>query len=117
MSLASGAVCWGHDTGVTEDYTRDFDGNWTGTGDILNAGVVDLEAIGLDSGEEKESDTWHVGSGNCYITTDKYASGGGSGSVQYKTGNSRVVCDADTWHAYTGPFNSLGWVRVKLLVA
>ena len=49
------------------------------------------------------------------IEYDTYASGSGPVSTfQYKTGVTRVACEADTWHVYDGEsFTSLGWIKIK----
>jgi len=100
---------------VVETFVRTFTGNWEGTGLILSSG--DTEAIALDSGQDRTSEARNIGNGNCYISTDKYLSGAGAQTIQYKTGSTRELCEADDWNNYTGPFNSEGWVQVKVNVA
>ena len=112
-----GTVCWGHDTGVVEDNIRNFNVNWTGTGQIVDAGVADTERILFDSGESEESETWHIGSGRVRLTIDKYDAGFGDPELKYKQGNSEVNCEADIWHDYTIPFVCSGWIKVKISAA
>ncbi len=85
---------------------------WSGTGSV--SGVGDAEIISLETGQYMESESWKLGSGWCAITIDKYDSGVGSYTVEYKTGDSLVNCEADAWNNYIGPFDSLGWVKVKV---
>jgi hypothetical protein len=49
------------------------------------------------------------------IFYDTYDTGSGPASTfEYKTGATRVACDADTWHVYDGlSFTSLGWIKIK----
>lgn len=109
-----GAVCWGHDSGVAEANIRDFSGNWSGTASIAGSG--DAEEIQFNSGENEESETWHIGPGRVKITLNKYGSGSGSPTIYYKQGNSESNCNSDSWHPYTGSFITLGWVKVRVVV-
>lgn len=108
-------VCWGHDTGVTEPNVRDFSGNWTGTGTILDAGVADDERVALNEGEYEDSETWNLGIGTATVTLDKYGSGSGpTPDIYYKNGVSQAACDADTWHLYDTNFYCNGWAKVRV---
>lgn len=107
-----GTICWGHDTGVIETNIKDFFGNWAGTAAIQ--GVGDAERIEFDSGEDSESETWNIGPGRVKITIDKYGSGSGTPVIKYKSGNSQISCEADSWHAYTGSFITTGWIKIKI---
>lgn len=109
---AIGTVCWGHDTGVTEANIRDFNGNWSGSGYI--AGVGDAEKLYFELGEYMESETWNCGARRIKILIDKYGAGAGASTLQYKDGATQVACDADSWHNYTLPFVSSGWVKVRI---
>jgi len=105
-------VCWGHDTSVAETNIRNFTGNWTGT--ALISGSGDAEELHFDIGEYEESETWNIGARRVKITLDKYASGYGTPTVEYKNGATQVACEADSWHAYTGPFVCSGWIKVRV---
>jgi hypothetical protein len=106
-------ICWGHDTNVEEDNILDFTGNWTGTGTIAASG--DAERIILYPGQYMESEVRFTGGGWYRIIRDKYGLlGSGSPLLQYKTGTSEVDCNNDTWHNYTGPFVSEGYIKVRV---
>jgi len=107
-------VCWGQDTGVEEDHTRDFSGIWTGTGVISGSG--DAEKIELYLGDYMESETWLIGVGDVVIEEDKYGGGVGNATIQYKTGATYLACEADSWNNYVGSFTSLGWVKIRVSV-
>lgn len=111
-SVVAGSVCWGHVTGVTQDNTRTFTTNWTGTGTISGSG--DSETVKLASGEYVESEVVNVGAGSTTITLDDYATGSGSPTVKYKDGDTEANCEADTWNTYSTPFTSQGFVKVRL---
>jgi hypothetical protein len=59
-------------------------------------------------------DPWSLGAGEAYIDVDKYLTGSGTYTVEYKTGNSPANCVADTWHTYGAGFTSLGWAMVRV---
>jgi hypothetical protein len=108
-----GTVCWGHDTGVTQTNIRDFSGNWTGTGAISGSG--DSEVITLDDGEYMESEIVNIGVKDIEILIDDYGAGSGPAeTVQYKDGATEAACEADSWHNYTVPFRSAGYVKVRV---
>ena len=106
-----GSYTWGHDTGVEEDNIKNLS-EGSGTGAVLDAG--DSENLELDEGENWELPTVNVGSGTKVIELNKYGSGDGSPIVKYKTGDSEINCDADTWHDYSGNFTSTGWSKIQL---
>jgi len=110
----AGAVCWGHDTGVTEANIRDFSINWSGTGYIAGAG--DDEALYLDTGDSEESETWNIGARRIKIEYNKYQAGVGVPTIQYKNGATQLACEADAWHDYVGSFVCTGWVKVKVSI-
>ena len=59
---------------------------------------------------------WYIGTGEVTISRDKYRSGTGSITIQYKTADTFQGCLLDTWHDYTGsPLNSLGWILIKVI--
>ena len=111
-SYEKGCVTWGHDTGVVEPFARDFQGNWTGTAEIVGSG--DAEKLEFEVGEAKESESRFLGSGTMTIDLDAYSTGKGSPTVKYRTAATEAACDAAGWTAYSGPFTSLGWVGVRL---
>jgi hypothetical protein len=105
-------VCWGHATGVTQDETRTFTGNWTG-GTIAGAG--DDETLSLTSGQQSVSDPWALGAGEARINVNDYKVGDTPTTIEYKTGDSQATCEADAWNVYDGTsFTSLGWVQIRL---
>jgi hypothetical protein len=110
-STISGSVCWGHSTGVAEANTRTFAGNWTGTGSISGSG--DAEVIDLQNTEYLESELVNTGSTTVQLLQNVYDSGD-SGALYYKTGSDVAACQADSWHAYSAPFVSLGYVQVRV---
>ena len=61
-----------------------------------------------------ETETWCFGVKKCKISKDKYALGFGEVSIKYKTGSTKADCEADSWKKYTGDFDCLGWVKVKI---
>jgi len=108
-----GSVCYGHSTGVEEDYTRTISGNGSGTATVIGSG--DNEKLVFYTGDYWEFDSWNFGSGNCRILKDKYLTGyDGSISVKYKDGATQALCEADSWHDYSGQFTCSGWVKVRL---
>lgn len=97
---------------MEEDHTRDFTAIWSGTGVISGAG--DAEKIELYPGDYMESETWFIGAGEVMIVEDKYGSGPGAATIQYKTGDSYLNCEADSWNNYIGAFTSLKWVKIRI---
>jgi hypothetical protein len=61
-----------------------------------------------------ESPTWHIGSGSVRLREDVYGSGSGAATIQYKQGSSKDLCEADTWHDYSGVFSCDGWIKIKV---
>jgi len=115
-SAMPGTVCWGHTKpAVQEVYARTFAVHWTGTGTI--AGVGDNETVFLLSGQFEESESWYVGSFKVQLLEDKYKVGAGTPILKYKTGATRVACEAAGWNNYTVPFQSLGWVKARIEVS
>lgn len=106
-------VCWGHDTAVTEDNIRNFFGNWTGTGEIVNAGVNDTEAIELEGGEYMISEVVYTGTIDVEITYNQYAAGDAI-NLDYRHGATSAACQAAAWNDYAGSFTSAGYVQVKV---
>jgi hypothetical protein len=98
---------------VLEDYTRNFDANWTGTGAIGNAGVADTERLEIEPGENMVSDVWNTGVWTVEIAYNVYAAGD-TVTVKYRTDADPVDILALGWTDYTVPFESLGYVQVRL---
>ena len=107
-----GSVCWGHVTGVTQDYTRTFAGNWTGTGTISGSG--DDEEIQLSNGENLLSEIWHTGASLVEIILNDYVAGDTPDNFEYRTGATVGDVGSAGWNSYVGAFNSLGYVQVRL---
>jgi hypothetical protein len=106
-------VVWGHDTGVLEANVRDFQGNWTGTGEIINPGIDDTERICLESGENMVSEVVATGVEDVIILYNVYAAGDAI-DLDYRHGNTVANCLAAAWQDYTGAFTSLGFVQVRI---
>lgn len=98
---------------VEEAVVRTFAAGWTGTGTISGSG--DAEQFTLDAGQSMESETWNLGAMTARIILNKYGSGDGTPTVEYKTGASAVACEADSWHAYDGTsFVCAGYAKIKV---
>jgi hypothetical protein len=112
-SATPGTVVFGHDTGVSEDYARDFT-LWSGTGTV--SGTGDGERLIIGVGQYEDSPAWNLGVGDARIRTDVYDTGSGpSTTIQYKTGATQATCEADSWNTYNGTsFSGLGWVKVRM---
>lgn len=109
-----GTICWGHDTGVVEVNIRDFLGNWSGTGTITGSG--DAEQIELQTGEYMESVDWNLGSclfNSARLRQNVYQAGDDV-TLKYKTAATQGALAGVGWSAYTGPFQSLGWVKIRI---
>jgi len=112
-SILPGTVCWGHDTGVVQDSSENFVGNWTGTATIFLSG--DVEKIVFTEGQNSVSKTWYLGAIRVAIFVNHYGLGTGTPTIEYQTGATKTVCEAAGWTEYTGGnFSSLGWVRIRL---
>jgi hypothetical protein len=109
----SGDVCWGHDTGVLEANIRNFSGNWTGTGQIFNPGVNDIEYVRLQSGEYMISEIWDTGDQIVELLQNEYAIGDDV-DLDYRHGATPGACAVAGWNNYTGKFTSLGYVQVRI---
>lgn len=99
-------------TGVLEANTRTFASNWTGTGAIENSG--NTERLALEAGENMESEDWQTGALSVTISLNVYAAGDAV-TVQYKTAASQGDLAGASYNAYAGEFESLGWVKVKVI--
>lgn len=109
--IISESVCWGHITGVLEDSTLTFDTHWTGTGDIERAG--DDEQLALSTGENMESGVVKTGAGLFELDQNFYQAGDDV-TLKYRHGATLVACEAAAYGAYVAPFDSLGFVQVRL---
>jgi hypothetical protein len=95
-------------------WVRNFTGYWSGSGEITGSG--DEESIELHTGDILEMDVpWHICDRRKRIVLkyNKYRSGSPA-VIKYKIGETLAECNLDTWHIYTGPFNHLGWIRVRV---
>lgn len=106
-------VVWGHDTGVLEGTVRDFSGNWTGTGTIINPGVADTEALELNATEYMISEVVDTGAVDVSILYNVYAVGDAI-DLDYRHGANQAACEAAGWNNYVGSFTSLGYVQVRV---
>ena len=113
-SNIQGSACWGHSTDVTQQNTRTFATNWTGTAAISGSG--DTEIVTFDAGEYVESEVVNTGATTWSISQNSYRAGD-SVTISYKTGDSVANCEADTWHTYSGAFESSGYVKIRAEVA
>lgn len=111
VSYITGSVCWGRVTGVIETNIRTFTGNWSGTGIIANAG--DAELIALNAGEYMVSEMVETFVKVVELDQNHYDAGDNV-TIQYRNGNTPANCDIDSWHTYSVPFLSLGYVRVRI---
>jgi len=92
---------------------RDFNGNWTGTGDIENPGVADTERLALGAGENMVSEVVDTGTVDVLIDYNVYAAGDNI-NLDYRHGATPAACQAAGWNDYVAPFTSLGYVQVKV---
>lgn len=111
--MAAGEWVWGHDTAVSESNVADLS-EGSGTAEVLSTG--DTEGVCIESGEYWILPSKNTGAVEVEITYDQYDTGLGSGSIEYRTGATRVTCEAASWNAYTGHFTSLGWVQIRVSV-
>ena len=109
--MAAGTWVWGHDSGVTEDFTGDFaDGSGTGT----VAGTGDDETVCIEIGQDWTLPAVNTGNRMIEITYDQYQSGSGTGTIEYRTASTKAACLTAGWNTYTVPFTSSGWVQVRM---
>ena len=110
--LTVGEVCWGHVTGVLEANVLPFSGNWTGTGSISGAG--DAEIISLDAGENMVSEVVQTDAKRCQVLQNEYDPTGDDVTLEYRRGASEALCLAAGWTSYTVPFESDGYVQIRI---
>ena len=109
----SGEWCWGHDTGVAEEYI----GNLVdGIGTSIVSGTGNNEYLTIGAVKYWLFPAVQTGTVEIEITYDKYQAGSGSGSIQYRTGANKGACETAAWNDYTSHFTSLEWIQVKTLV-
>jgi len=113
-SAFPGSHVFGHETDVNEYFKHNFaDGVVTG-GSISGSG--NYEKVTLESGQYWTSSVVRTGANMVQFVYGKYRVGSGTaGTFQYKTGVDKATCLADTWHDYTGPFQSSGWVQLMAI--
>lgn len=107
-----GSTCWGHITGVIETNIRTFTGNWTGTGIIENAG--DAERLALETTEYMISEVVYTTARMVELDQNHYDPSGDNVNLDYRHGATQAECEAAAWNDYTVPFNSLGYVQVRV---
>ena len=106
-------VVWGHDTGVLETVVRNFEGNWTGTGTIENPGTADTERLALNASEYMISELVHSGAIRVKIEYNVYDAGD-TINLDYRHGATPEDCTSAGWNDYTGSFESLGYLQVRV---
>jgi len=111
-----GSVVYGRATAFDEDYAETFALHWTdGTATVSGSG--DSEIITFGSGQNKECKPWKTGTGTFKIHIDKYDTGSGTpSSIQWKTGATPALCEADDWNTYSDGVGlvSEGWNKIKI---
>ncbi len=106
-----GSTTWGHSTGVVETNIRTFAGNWTGTASIENA--ADAERLAFNAGEYMESEVVETGTSTVELLQNNYQAGD-TVLLRYRDGATEAACLAASWTNYTVPFDSAGFVQVRL---
>jgi hypothetical protein len=107
----SGSVCWGHSSGVTQENTRTFATNWTGTGSASGSG--NAEILTIAEGQYMVSEVVNTGATHYTLALNQYAAGD-TVTVKYRTGASSAACQAASYSTYSGSFLSEGFVQVRL---
>jgi hypothetical protein len=100
-------------TGVLETNVETFSGNWTGTGEIENPGANDNERLALEATEYMISEMVNTGVITCQLLQNEYAVGDDV-TLEYRHGATAADCVADDWVAYAAPFESLGFVQIRV---
>lgn len=96
---------------MLEVNTRTFASNWTGTGAIENSG--DSERLALNSGESMISEVVNTSTVTVQLLQNNYQAAD-TVALSYRHGATQEACEAAGWIAYTGEFDSLGYVQVKV---
>jgi len=115
--MVPGTIVWGQQHNFDEEIAKPFIGNWeTVNASILGSGDAEYVELGCPS-SEFISETHYLGVMNAIIDLNTYREGSGEPPIlMYKTGVTRVACDADIWHIYNGvSFPSLGWIKIRVI--
>jgi len=108
-------VVWGHHTDVLEINDRNFTGNWTGTGAIQGDAGTDAERIEFDNpGEYMISEVVNTGASVTVTLLQNEYLAGDDVNLDYRHGDSEANCEAAGWNDYVAPFESLGYVQVRV---
>ena len=97
---------------MLEANIRDFNGNWTGTGAV--EGVGDAEVLELHAGENMVSEVVDTGANSVTLLQNEYRPAGDNVTMEYRHGATEANCEAAGWVAYGAPFDSLGYVQVRM---
>jgi hypothetical protein len=102
-------------TGVEEQYVRTFTDNWSGTGAI--SGEDDEEKISLEGGQYMETDdVVHTGLVTVTIQKNKYGTGDALVNLKWRRGATVEETMLAEWNVYSAPFESTGYVQVRVEV-
>ena len=85
---------------------------WTGTGTVVSSG--DSEKIGLMSGQYMESPPVNTGALTVTLAVDAYGSGDGHSTLKYRTAAAAGDLSGEGWTTYSAPFESAGYVGLRL---
>jgi hypothetical protein len=96
---------------VLEVNTRTFATHWTGTGTIENTG--NSERIVLEAGESMTSEIVETNTGEWEALQGEYQEAD-TVLLEYRTGNSEANCESASFATYTTPFESLGFVQLRI---
>lgn len=116
-STSPGTVVWGHQTGVTEDYARDLDGQWTDDQwSVSGTGDAEIIYTNSDCGQVSIGEDWYLGVMEAVITVDKYQTGSGPAPIiHYITAATKAGLAIGSWTLYDGvSFTSLGWIKLRI---
>lgn len=106
-----GETTWGHITSVVEDNVRTFATNWSGTGNISGAG--DSETMCVTPIQYMESEIIQTNPVSIELLINNYQAGD-TATIKYRTGATGASCQGASWISYTVPFESLGFVQVRI---
>jgi hypothetical protein len=107
------SICYGHDTGVTEEVKAPL-AHFVTNGKLRNNPYNDYEVIELDFGQwaEMVGTIRMLGTVTCQVNTYR-SYGPGTLTKYYKTGATSSGCEADTWKVFSTSFVSQGYVKVR----
>ena len=97
---------------MVEDNVRTFTDNWTGTGAI--EGAADAEKLALETTEYMISEVVNTGARHVELLQNNYDETGDNVTMEYRHGATQVACEAEEWIAYAVPFESLGYVQIRM---